>query len=486
MRLLLAAIILTFSFTFAQAQTNAKICFPSSASATNCVPVTATNPFPVNASVSASIAGFQPALAYATITAAGTSGSVALPTNTGTVVFDNTGTTAVSCTLGVGSATAVASQNIIQPGSGKAFTVGTNTFAACIDQTGSASNVVVLSGGSGLATGWGGGSSGGGSGGSVTQGTDPWLVAGKGTAGSPSGGVVSVQGVSSGTVLPINIASGQIASGAVASGAYAAGSLAAGALSTGSGVDGWDLTQGTKADAVCTLPATTAPCTIISLLKANANSTNSPIPQQVGTLIIGGVGIDQTTVGTTNAISLKYINTTAVVTGGLAGTLGVGGAVATNVAITDNPLNLGAQAIAAENTAVTATRKVQLVADLTGKLINLPYANPENGLNGEITSAMTGTTSTALTGMGAQGSGVRVYATQCTFSNTHATVGTMINLQDGSGGSVLWQAPAAAVYGGAVVVFPSPIKTTANTGLFAVNATTGSSTFVSCTGFKGI
>jgi hypothetical protein len=99
---------------------------------------------------------------------------------------------------------------------------------------------------------------------------------------------------------------------------------------------------------------------------------------------------------------------------------------------------------------------------------------------------MTATTSTVLTGMAAQGAGVRVYATACTFSNTHATVGTMINLQDGSGGAVLWQAPAGPAFNGAAVVFPTPIKTTANNGLFAVNATTGSSTFVSCTGYKGV
>lgn len=38
----------------------------------------------------------------------------------------------------------------------------------------------------------------------------------------------------------------------------------------------------------------------------------APLPSQGGTVIIGGVGIDQTTPGTTNATSLKYLNTTAV------------------------------------------------------------------------------------------------------------------------------------------------------------------------------
>lgn len=199
MRLLLAAMVLVISASFAQAQTNTKICFTTTG--TNCVPVSASNPFPVAAT--ASIAGFQPGLAYANLTASASSGSVALPAGV-TVLFQNTGTTAVSCTLGVGSATATANMNIIQPGSSLPFTVGSNTFGACIDQTGSVSNVVVLSGGSGLATGSGGGSSGGG-GGAVT-----------------------------------------IASGGVALGAYAAGALASGSIAAGAQVDLLTM-RGTKA-----------------------------------------------------------------------------------------------------------------------------------------------------------------------------------------------------------------------------------------------
>lgn len=45
----------------------------------------------------------------------------------------------------------------------------------------------------------GSGGGGGGSGGSVTQGTDPWIVAGAGTAGVPGTAVLTVQGINSGT-----------------------------------------------------------------------------------------------------------------------------------------------------------------------------------------------------------------------------------------------------------------------------------------------
>ena len=113
----------------------------------------------VAASVSATVTPFAPGAAFATLTATGSSADVALPTGA-TVVFYNTGTTAVSCTMSIGAGSAVASENVIQPSSWLGFAVGSNTHGSCIDQTGSASNVVVLSGGSGLPAGSGGGAGG--------------------------------------------------------------------------------------------------------------------------------------------------------------------------------------------------------------------------------------------------------------------------------------------------------------------------------------
>ncbi len=155
-------------------------------------------------------------------------------------------------------------------------------------------------------------------------------------------------------------------------------------------------------------------------------------------------------------------------------------------AVGSTVLQEGCKALTSEPTAVANADATHAACDSVGKRITLPYANPENSLVGLITTAMTGTSDTAVTGMGAQGAGVRNYLTQCTVSNSHATVGTDIVLKDGSGGSVLWTFPAAANYGGAVVPFPTPIKTTANTALYAANITTGASTKVSCTGYKGV
>lgn len=156
----------------ANAQSNPRNpCYYPTPTSTNCIPTSSTSPLPVTTSVS--VGGFTPALTFATLTATGSSASTALPAGT-TVFFQNTGTTAVSCTLGVGSATATANEIIVPASSGVPVVVGSNTFGACIDQTGSASNLIVLAGGSGLGNAFGGGSSG--SGGSVTQGTTPWVI----------------------------------------------------------------------------------------------------------------------------------------------------------------------------------------------------------------------------------------------------------------------------------------------------------------------
>jgi hypothetical protein len=106
-----------------------------------------------------------------------------------------------------------------------------------------------------------------------------------------------------------------------------------------------------------------------------------------------------------------------------------------------------------------------------------------NYVSGAITTAMTATTSTSL--LAAPAAGLRNYITQITVSNSHATVGTDVLIQDGSGGATLYVIPAAAVYGGAAVSFPTPLRQpTTATALYAQNVTTGASVKVSASGYK--
>lgn len=149
-----------------------------------------------------------------------------------------------------------------------------------------------------------------------------------------------------------------------------------------------------------------------------------------------------------------------------------------------NPLKVGGRARSTEITAAANNDRVDAIFDLVGKQIVLPYANPENFVSGAITTAMTATTSTSL--VAAPGAGLRNYITTIIVSNAHATVGTDIVIQDGSGGTTLLTIPAAAVYGGAVINLPVPLRQpTANTAIFVANVTTGASTKASAVGYKG-
>ena len=187
----------------------------------------------------------------------------------------------------------------------------------------------------------------------------------------------------------------------------------------------------------------------------------------------------------TLAVSLASVPSHAVTN---AGTFAVqaasAGDVAHDGADSGNPVKMGGKATSSEPAAVATGDRANFITDLVGKQITLPYANPENFVSGAITSAMTGTTSTSL--VSAPGAGLRNYITTLIVSNAHATVGTDVAIQDGSGGTTLLTIPAAAVYGGAVINLPVPLRQpTTNTALFCANVTTGASTKVSAVGYKG-
>lgn len=160
------------------------------------------------------------------------------------------------------------------------------------------------------------------------------------------------------------------------------------------------------------------------------------------------------------------------------------GDVAHDSADSGNPVKIGGKAVSSEPTAVANADRANLITDLVGKLITLPYANPENFVSGAITTAMTGTTSTSL--VAAPGAGLRNYITTIIVSNAHATVGTDVIIQDGNAGTTLMTIPAAALYGGAVINLPVPLRQpTTNTAIYCANVTTGASTKVSAVGYKG-
>jgi len=136
---------------------------------------------------------------------------------------------------------------------------------------------------------------------------------------------------------------------------------------------------------------------------------------------------------------------------------------------------------ATEATAVTSGQMARIVTDLVGKLITLPYANPENYINPTPTASITDTTLTQV--MPAIAS-FRNYVTYCKVTNSHATVGTYVGIFDGS--TRVDSGFAAAAGGGFVTTYVTPIRGTTNTAINCQAETTGASFKCSCGGYKGI
>jgi len=143
---------------------------------------TNSNPGHVAGAFSATLGGFQPTPAYATLSVGATSSRVALPSGTVVIVY-NTGSNPAYVTLGGATVTATTSNDVIPAGGWMAFTVGTNAFLAAIETAGATS--LNLSGGTGLPTGAGGGVGGGGSGSNASV----------GSTGSPAPGSATYNGM---------------------------------------------------------------------------------------------------------------------------------------------------------------------------------------------------------------------------------------------------------------------------------------------------
>lgn len=180
-----------------------------------------------------------------------------------------------------------------------------------------------------------------------------------------------------------------------------------------------------------------------------------------GSALIGKTGIDQTTPGTTNAVSLAQIGTTAVVTGGVNGSQGIGGHTANNATQAGNPLYMGATAVSAEPTLSTNGQNAGLLTDLAHKLIVMPYANKENFISGSATT--TGTSDTSV--IASAGAGLKNYVTGLSVWNSGATTAT-ITLKNGSGGSTIWTTIAPAGGGSNPITISPPVPTSTATAVY--------------------
>jgi len=342
-----------------------------------------------------------------------------------------------------------------------------------------------------------------------------------GSAGSPSLAVISTQGVLGGIPVPVSLSSGTASIGlVVVSGTTAVGGSVSitgvpnvaisGTPSVSvvgiSAVNGTVSITGTPTVSVTGTSAISGAVSISGTPNITGSVSISSQPAPTGTTVVSITGTPSITVtGTANVagtvaisgtpavtvsgtatvspITINQMGTAAVVSAGLAGTLAIGGGAASNAVITTNPVNQGAQAISAENAAAVTGRMVQLVSDLVGKLIVLPYANPENFISG-VTPTINGTQTVLL--LSAPTAGLRNYITSLSVTNAVNT-GTVVGIKDGTNGTTLWSGYCGTQTVGSVQLsFPVPLRQpTTGTAVNCFCITNGASVIVSAQGYKG-
>lgn len=157
--------------------------------------------------------------------------------------------------------------------------------------------------------------------------------------------------------------------------------------------------------------------------------------------------------------------------------LAVAGDVASDAVDSGNPIKTGGIARTSDITAVVQNDRVESVYDITGKQVVLPFATPGNMVFGKTADLTTTSSATVIT---LSGSGL--YITSLLVTNSHATVGTFVNVRNTNGSVVLYTGYAAPAGGGFSCSFPSPLKCFG--GSFeALCETTGANVRVSAVGF---
>lgn len=202
-----------------------------------------------------------------------------------------------------------------------------------------------------------------------------------------------------------------------------------------------------------------------------------------GTVTVdGSVAISSGTVTTVSTVT--SVTAVAGMPTGASATA-VQGTVAHDSAAAQNPVQVGGMAVSALPAAVANADMAHLITDLLGRLITLPYAPAADTISG-CSVALTDTTATNVVATDS-GAGLKWYVTDILVTNSHATVGTLVTIQDDEGTpTVLWQGFAAALGGGFSCHFVTPIPTAANAHIHAVNGTTGSSTYICVSAFKAV
>lgn len=155
------------------------------------------------------------------------------------------------------------------------------------------------------------------------------------------------------------------------------------------------------------------------------------------------------------------------------------GDVAHDAADGGNPIKTGGKALTAEPTAVAANDRVNDLRDTLGRGVVLNGALAESRLDGKANY----TNDTAADVIAAQGAGVKIVVTSVLVVNAHASVGTKMEIRDGT--TVKIRGYAAKDGGGFYMHdLEGLFRSTANAAVTARCVTTGADVDVFIAGYK--
>lgn len=233
--------------------------------------------------------------------------------------------------------------------------------------------------------------------------------------------------------------------------------------------------QGTVAVSAASLPLPSGAATAAkqpALGTAGTPSADVITVQGVASMTalkVDGSAVTQPVSGTVTANLAAGTNTNEVV-----------GDAAHGAAVAGNPVLSGREARTTDGTTVGNGQAVRAIADTLGKQIVIQGAVHDLYTSGKATY----TNTTAADVIAAAGAGVRIAVTSVLVTNAHATVGTKVEIRDGTTVKIQGQSAAAgggfAMSGGGTPLFIS----TANTAVTARCATTGADVDVNISGYK--
>lgn len=147
---------------------------------------------------------------------------------------------------------------------------------------------------------------------------------------------------------------------------------------------------------------------------------------------------------------------------------------------------VGNEARTTNKTATANGGNVRPIATTIGAAVNKPFQVPELDWSYPAAAGGISNTTTAVTMVGAAGSGIRNYLTAIQLSAPTLGAATEVAVRDGAGGTVIWRGFMSTAGGNQSVNLSSPVKSTANTLLEVVtlSATVTGAVYINAQGYQ--